>query len=278
MRIAHITDLHVEVPPRLGQLFNKRLIGATNLYLLGRSHHFSARAVEALVAAVLEQAPDALVCTGDLTATGTPEEFSKARERLDPLLRAFPTRMIPGNHDVYTGESVGRFAEYFGEWCGPATWQGLHLASLDVCRAHVLSSGYATDAALAALDEELGQHAGPSWILLHYPLRGRKGAPYGPWTRNVENAAAVEALIDRHPGVTAVLHGHEHHGFSTRLPSGVPIYNPGASGYNFLPDRRRTAHFNVYDVEAGRVAGISRFAFDGERFLREPGGAYATGG
>ena len=41
MRLAHITDLHVERPARAAELLNKRLLGEVNLHLFGRSAHFS---------------------------------------------------------------------------------------------------------------------------------------------------------------------------------------------------------------------------------------------
>ena len=55
MRVAHITDLHVEAPPQFAQLLSKRALGAVNLYLLGRSAHFTLRTVEALVDALAER-------------------------------------------------------------------------------------------------------------------------------------------------------------------------------------------------------------------------------
>ena len=116
LRVAHITDLHVERTPRAGELLNKRAVGAVNLYLLGRKAHFTEATIAGLVEALLREAPDLVVCTGDLTATATEDEFLAARELLAPVLERFPFLVLPGNHDVYTGESVGRFARHFGAW------------------------------------------------------------------------------------------------------------------------------------------------------------------
>jgi 3',5'-cyclic AMP phosphodiesterase CpdA len=287
MRAAHITDIHVECIPRFDQLFSKRAIGAVNLYVLGRRHHFTRKSAEALVEAVVAAAPDVVLCTGDLTATALPEEFAAAAELLRPVTDRFPFVVIPGNHDVYTGESVGRFAETFGAWCDGGkfpfsrTFSGIEVIGADVCRPHVLSRGYLPAEQLERLDAMLAAGTAPAVVLLHYPLRDRHGAPYGPATRNIENASAIEAVITRHPRVVAVLHGHEHHGYRTLLPrpagEGVVSLNPGASGYAFLPERRRTAHWCLYDFDAdGRIA-VDRFAFDGERFVPEAGGAYASG-
>lgn len=287
MRIAHITDLHVLRTPKVAELLNKRLAGAVNLYLLGRSHHFTEASARGLVDAVGGLAPDLVLCTGDLTATATEAEFVAARELLRPLIDAFPVRLIPGNHDVYTAESVGRFARHFGDVAFggrfPAVehFDGLDVVAFDVCQPGWMSNGIVTHDALASLDGLLGQGTAPAVLMLHYPLRDRRGQPYGPASRNLHEARELEALLARHPRVAAVLHGHEHHGYRTEIPLGersIPSLNPGAGGYAHLPARRRTAHFNLYTWDLHVLADVERFRWDGSRFEPEPGGAYTTGG
>lgn len=272
MRVVHLTDLHVMRRPPAASLANKRLAGAVNLYVLGRSDHFTPEAQRAAVARTVELHPDLVVVTGDFTATALEEEFVGAVELLAPI-RA-PMLRIPGNHDVYTGESVGRYARHLGptapvrvEQAAGATW-----VLVDVCHPDWLSRGWLGEEGLHQLDDALGAGA---IVLIHYPLRDRHGAPYGPATRACIDARTIEALCVKH-GVTAVLHGHEHHGFRTSF-DGIDVFNPGASGYAWLPDRRRTAHLNVYDVQAGRIVDVERHAFDGTTFQPEAGGAYATG-
>lgn len=288
MRVAHITDLHVELPPRASQLLSKRAIGAVNLYVLGRNAHFSRRTVEALVASVVEQAPDAVVCTGDLTATATPEEFSLAATLLEPLTSRFPFVCIPGNHDVYTRGSLGRFKTWFGKWSNDGEYPfavrlgDVRFVGVDVVRPDVLSRGFVPRDQVQRLRALLDAAHEPAVVMIHYPLRGRHGLRYGPTSRALENAAELEDVLLSHARVVAVLHGHEHHGFHTTLPrdGGEPLHilDPGASGYAWLPEKGRTAHFNVYDVgERGRLL-VDRFAFDGTRFAPEVGGAYASGG
>jgi hypothetical protein len=51
MRIAHITDLHVERPLSLGQLASKRAAAAFNLHVLGRASKFGDHVIRALVPA-----------------------------------------------------------------------------------------------------------------------------------------------------------------------------------------------------------------------------------
>lgn len=289
MRIAHLTDLHVQRAPTWAELLSKRAVGAVNLYVLGRRGHFSEEVQRGLVASVREASPDLVACTGDLTALATEGEFLAARALLGPLFEAQPTVLLPGNHDTYTWRAWRRrsLEAHFAPWVGEGPWPRVRrhgevaLVSLDVCRAHPLSSGLCPLEQLERLDALLGDPAlggGAVLVLLHYPLRDRRGEPYGPGTRSLQNAAALEAVLLRHRGrVTAVLHGHEHHGFRTTL-QGIPVLNPGAGGYADLRARGRRAHWCMYTVEAGRLAGVERFAWDGARFAPEPGGPWATGG
>ncbi|MCK6502586.1 metallophosphoesterase [Myxococcota bacterium] len=294
MRIVHLTDLHVQVLPRPQELLGKRLAATANLYLLGRKKKFDPAAQRAAVQAALEQDPDVVVITGDLTAQATEAEFLEARRLLAPLLDRVPAVVIPGNHDTYVPQAVRQdlIGRHFGAWMGP---QGrlpylvrhgeVAFLAIETCRAHLLSSGHTPR---AQLDQARALLAQAGWgadrpfvfLLLHYPLRGRDGAPYGPSTRALTNAAEVEAFLAATDQVDAVLHGHEHHGFRTELPTArgpVPVLDPGASGYAFLPDQDRTAHLNVYQVDRAGLHHVERHRFDGHRFSPEPGGAYATG-
>ena len=216
-------------------------------------------------------------------------EFAAARALLQPVLDRFETVIIPGNHDVYVPEPrpAGTMRAHFGPWMGEQTpW--LHVfdevafLAIETCRPHLLSSGRTPagqlEAAAALLDAADGRFV---FQIQHYPLRDRHGAPYGPSTRALVDAAEVEAFLARTDRVGAVLHGHEHHGFRTEIPTAagpVPIFDPGASGYAHLPDRGRTAHLNVYEADRGGLHSVRRLCFDGAHFVPEPGGPYATGG
>jgi 3',5'-cyclic AMP phosphodiesterase CpdA len=295
MRIAHITDIHVQRRPQFSELFGKRFLGAANLYLAGRHDHFTPAAQKALVRALQAQELDVVACTGDLTALATDEEFQAARDLLGPIFAAQPSVIIPGNHDTYVAQAEAeRWIErYFGEWTGQGDWPRLHryggvaFVAVDVCRHRpILSTGEIDAPQLQRLDTLLsnpelkGQFV---FLMVHYPLRNRHGEPYGPDTRNIKNAAALEAVLAKHSNkIGAVLHGHEHHGFRTRMPVAdgpdIEILNPGAGGYAHLPDKKRTAHFCIYTVQEGGIAQVERFAFDGSDFVPETGGAFASGG
>lgn len=292
MRVVHLTDLHVQTRPALSELVGKRLLGTANLYLLGRRSKFQLDVQQAAVTAALELKPDLVVITGDLTAQGTQDEFLAARQLLDPLLSRLPCLVLPGNHDLYCPDDVreDRMGRTFGAWMGP---QGrlpylvqhgeVAVLAIETCHPHLLSSGKLPTGELeraAALLAALPSPRPFVFLALHYPLRNRHGEPYGPATRALDNARAVEDFLRQTDRVDAVLHGHEHHGFRVELPTAagpIPVLDPGASGYALLPKQDRTAHFNLYEVDAAGLHTVHRHRWDGHRFEPEPGGAYATG-
>jgi 3',5'-cyclic AMP phosphodiesterase CpdA len=295
MRIAHITDIHVQRRPQFTELFGKRFLGAANLYIAGRHDHFTPAAQQALVRALESQDLDVVACTGDLTALATDEEFQAARDLLGERFAAQPSVIIPGNHDTYVAqaEAERRIEHFFGEWTGQGDWPRLHqhgqlaFVAVDVCRHRpILSTGEIDAPQLQRLDALLASselNGKFVFLMVHYPLRNRHGEPYGPDTRNIKNAAALEAVLAKHSAkIGAVLHGHEHHGFRTHMPvddgPDIEILNPGAGGYAHLPTKGRTAHYCIYTVKDKQLSQVERFAFDGSEFVPEAGGAFASKG
>lgn len=294
MRVVHLTDLHVQVRPRVGELRGKRLAATANLYLMGRRAKFDPVVQRAAVDAALAQAPDVVVVTGDLTAQATDAEFETAHHLLAPILDQVPTVLIPGNHDTYVPAAVrkNRIGQLFGAAMGPdrrlpylVQHGEVAFLAIETCRAHLLSSGHTPRRQLHQARELLDQ-AWPDdsrpfvFLIQHYPLLGRDGLPYRPAARALNNAKDVLEFLAQTRRIDAVLHGHEHHGFRTMVPTAagpIPVFDPGASGYAWLPSQDRTAHFNVYDVDHQGLHTVSRYCWDGGEFMKEAGGAYASG-
>jgi len=295
MRVAHITDIHWLEHPTFRGLFFKRLMGSANLYLRGRWQHFSEKVQTALVQAVLDQEPDVLVITGDLTGQALHSEFEKARQALEPLLARIPTLMVPGNHDVYTvgSKKEARMVSYFSSWMGLEPGRAvarldigsLTILGLDPTRPHLLASGKLPRHHLDQLGELLNSSEldGRSILLaLHYPILDRRGDLYDGLTHGLVNAGElVEVLRASRHTPSGIVHGHKHHGYRVPLhlseSRSIPIFNCGSSGYAYMPKERRAAAMNVYTVEPNAAIEVSRYLFDGGRFAPETGGAYATG-
>ncbi len=287
MRIVHLTDLHVQHLPALADFRPKRIIGTANLYLAGRRHHFNLDAQSAAIRAATALSPDLTLITGDLTAQGLDSEFEAVHALLKPLASAAPLYLIPGNHDLYVDEDTpgARMRRFLGQWMSPTSPGIAHFGEVsalyvETCRPTWLSSG-ATD--LSHLDEAaqlLEAARSFTFLCVHYPLIDRHGGRYGPSRRANDQAAALDAWVRRQPQVGAILHGHEHHGFRAILAGDhgdIHVLNPGASGYAWLPQQDRTAHFNVYTVEGGALQNVERYRWNGTDFQPEAGGAYATG-
>ena len=295
MRIAHATDIHWTVPPRISELALKRIWGSANLYLRGRAHHFDRTVQQAVAQRILELAPDAVLVTGDLTSQALPAEFALAREDLTPVLERLPTFVIPGNHDAYTPGAVRNdlMGAVFGPWMGRndtalarLDLEGLVILGLNPCRPRPFdASGEIPQAQLDALATALaapGAHEVPIVLALHYPPIDRRGALYDGSHHGLRNAAGLIELLNEAPVRPALIAcGHVHHGYQIDVPlsdgSRIPLCNCGTSGQAYDPKRRRAAAIGVYDIDPTGNVSFERYLFDGQGFEPEPGGAWATG-
>ena len=293
MRIAHATDIHWFMPPRLSDLTVRRAFGSFNLYVFGRRAQFDPVVQSALVAHILSLDPDLLVISGDLTAQALESEFNLAHATLRPALAAIPTFIVPGNHDVYTpgAARARRIEQTFAPWMhqvGPISRydhpdQPVTLLGLDPNRPTWFdASGVLPADQLDALAVALSEPALRErfvGLVLHYPVVDRHGELYDNADHGLRNAGALVEVIraaPKKPGF--VLHGHVHHGYRATLPGlHVPSFNCGSSGQAWLPDKGWGAAMNVYEVVDGELSGVERYLHDGARFALEEGGAYATG-
>lgn len=177
-------------------------------------------ALAAAVAQVnaLDPPADLVLLTGDLTETGTAEEYAAARAILAPL-RA-PLRAIPGNHDE---REAFRRAFHDHPWlpasgplhhveasCGPVrvialdvTLPGLHHGKADAAALDWLK------AALAEAPER------PTVVMMHQPPIAC-GVPYLDRYR-CHGEAALAALLAHYPAVERVLCGHVHRSMLRRF-------------------------------------------------------------
>ena len=288
MRVAHLTDIHFQVAPSFSELFAiKRLMGSTNLYLLGRQKKFNAEVQKAAIQQIVSWKPDLVLITGDITAQALDSEFELARKELDPILSQFPTVLQAGNHDTYiTPKPPPKMRELFGEWmpeegAGFRQFGSVGVLCVESCRANLLSQGYVAPESLTKASQLLkDQTAEFVFFCMHYPILGRRGEPYGPNTRAIKNADQVRSWLKETSGIHVFLHGHEHHGYRTELEiknGKIPSINPGAGGYALDSQRDRRAHVALYSITASSISHIERRRFVDGIFEEEPNGAFSTG-
>lgn len=102
------SDLHFLSPDLSdgGEMFTRTVEGGD-----GKMVGDSEEIVDAFFAEVLEQKPDALIMSGDLTFNGEQESLEALADKLDRLQTAgIPVLVIPGNHDIeypYAGRYIG---------------------------------------------------------------------------------------------------------------------------------------------------------------------------
>ncbi|MBN1335889.1 MAG: metallophosphoesterase [Deltaproteobacteria bacterium] len=290
MRVAHFTDIHVRRPLRLAEIPGKRLLGAANLAYSGRGAGFSDRVVEALARAVLDLSPDVVVCTGDLTALATRAEFEAAWTLLSPIFERFPFVLVPGNHDAYTSSAARKrpIERTFGAFTGGGAYPAVHrfgylsFVGVDSARFHpIFASGRIPGPVLSRLGDVLREDDAPCQVLLvHHPLLRASGEPATRRTRDLVNRADLLSVLASADRLGLILHGHEHRGYRGVLSLDgrtVPVVNPGSGGLERVPEHRRTAHVCVYTLAEEGLIDVERHAFDGQAFVPEPGGAFASG-
>jgi Icc-related predicted phosphoesterase len=223
----------------------------------------SPEALKPFLSEVASQADVLLLC-GDLTDYGNPEEAQALAQCLSEV-RTIPIIAVLGNHDYECGqvEDIERIL------CK----QGVHI--LDGTSVEIDDVGFvgvkgfaggfadrmlqpwgepilkqfvreAVEEALK-LESALAKMSSPSRIvLLHYaPIRATvEGEP--PEIIPFLGSSHLEEPLNRH-GVTAVFHGHAHHGTPEgRTRDGVPVYNVAMPLLRQrFPDRRPVRFLNV---------------------------------
>lgn len=208
MLLAQITDLHVrpDNAPLSGRIFTRRMTADA-------------------IAALNEIAPDLVILTGDLTDSGTPEEYALLRAELDRLVP--PYFMIPGNHDMRDPMRAAFPEHSYLPAEGPMNWvvdeHPVRIIGLDSI-VEGQSHGELAPETLSWLAARLSEAARPTIVALHHPpfATGMNGMD-GIFCRN---GAALAAIIARHAHVERVIAGHVHRPIATRWAGTTAMIAP----------------------------------------------------
>jgi 3',5'-cyclic AMP phosphodiesterase CpdA len=238
------------------------------------------RLAKALLDALLGSRLDHLVVTGDVTFSGETREFERVAELLRPFSEAGKLTVVPGNHDVWTEDSVetARFLRIVGP-------DGRGMKKAAPSYPHVVPLG--DEAVLVALDS--ARYGDDPWT-----TPGRLGAEQLRSAREVakEHQKSGRAVLlafhhhvvlppERIPSdvhlarmalfdadqivrtvagqrIAAVLHGHRHTAFRVDLPGvggPTPVLCAGScSRVADEPVRRARAY--VYEIDRAGVRGV----------------------
>lgn len=270
MRIAHLSDLHVADRRRYPR----------NGFAPKDCDRHSARLAKGLLSALKEAAVDHLVVTGDLTLSSEASEFERVAEMLRPWAEKGKLTVVPGNHDVWTGEAVrsGRFLRSIGpdgrgmrRAASPyplavSLSPDVVLVALDSARhgdKPYETPGRLGGAQLAAAREMVREHAKEGRAVLlalhHHLVLPPERVPSDACVARMPLADADKVVrLVAEMEIAAVLHGHRHCAFRVDLPGAsgpTPVLCAGsASRVTDEPVRRARAY--LYEVDRSGVRGV----------------------
>ncbi|GAB3021608.1 metallophosphoesterase family protein [Natronobiforma cellulositropha] len=184
---------------------------------------------------------DAVVCTGDLTKDGHPDEFAHVDELLERA--EVPFVAVPGNHDVpkhfdeHDTPALERFEARYtpGRLPYRVSAGEVDLIGLDSASSPILAAGHGgviTDDQLSWLEDTLADAATPV-VVFHHPLAPASVFPDAFGYREhyrLQNAEAVLEVL-REGGVSLVLSGHVHWPACWRAGGLRQVVAPASSSY-----------------------------------------------
>lgn len=217
--LAHLSDVHLAPLPAVHalDLCGKRITGYLNWQRKRRFVHDRA-VLDAIVADVKALAPDHIAVTGDIANIGLEAEYAAGRAFLDGLGTPATVSFVPGNHDIYVGESIGFAERAWGDFMrgdggesfpylkkrGPLAIIGL---STGVPTAPFQATGTLGGCQLDALGSLLDRASAAKLfrvVLIHHPP-----VSASPHHKRLTDADAFKQMIAAH-GAELILHGHDH--------------------------------------------------------------------
>ena len=270
IRLGHISDLHLAEKSRYPR----------NGFTARDCEKYSARLARGLIEALREVQVDHLIVTGDLTLSGEAREFERAAELLQPFAEQRKLTVVPGNHDLWTDDSVetARFLRAVGP-------DGRGMRKAAPSYPHVVP--LADEAVLIALDSarhgadphttpgRLGSEqlrtaralvrehakAGRAVVLAfhHHVVLPPERVPSDALVARMPlfDADQVVRLVAELP-VAAVLHGHRHTAFRVDLPGAegpTPVLCAGSAA-RVADEPVRRARAYVYEIDRSGVRSV----------------------
>ena len=220
-RLIHVADLHFwRVTLNPFRLLNKRLLGNLNV-CLRRRHQFAMNVSHAHARSVAAEGVGTVLLTGDFTSAALEEEFAMADEFMRHLhALGLRTIVLPGNHDVYTFESVRarRFERRFGRYLPAEGYPSMLeleggtplLLVPTVCPNLFSSRGRIHDREIERVRELLPRNGGPIIVAGHYPVLTRTPGYTLTKQRNLRNAEALREALGDIGRPTLYVAGHVH--------------------------------------------------------------------
>ncbi len=261
LALAHLSDLHLALQPRLIELAGKRGLGFINWHR-GRKNFHRVEALDAIVRDLKVIAPDHIAVTGDLVNLSLPAEYAYARTWLERLGSPHDVTVIPGNHDAYVAEARGGPAQYWGDYMRgddgapdgtfPFVRRRGPVALIALCSAvptgPFMATGELGQTQLSGLAEALEATRGAFRIVLvHHPL---VSAP-NRYLRRLTDAADLHRVLATH-GTELVLHGHDHRRALIWLDGAersIPVVGAPSASALAPHGQEDTGGYNIFHID-----------------------------
>lgn len=258
--LAHLSDLHLALTPKVSELPSKRGLGFIN-WQRKRKYIHRPDVLAEIARDLRARSVDHITVTGDLTNFSLPGEYAWARRWLETIGRSGEVTVVPGNHDVYVRGAEELPAKFWGEYMrgddglerfpfirrrGDVTLIAL---STGVPTGPFLATGRLGQRQLARLAEMLEQARGSFRIvLIHHPPR----SPARRFTRRLTDSADLRRVLAA-KGAELLLHGHDHRRSLVWLDGAgnkkIPAIGvPSASAHARHADED-PAGYNVFQLE-----------------------------
>jgi Icc protein len=270
LRLGHVSDLHLSDRGRYPR----------NGYLPRDCDRHSVRLAQRVLDDLEAAGVDHLVVTGDLTLSSETSEFERAAKLLRRWADAGKLTVVPGNHDVWTAESLktARFLRMIGpdgrgmrrpEPSYPfAALPAPEIAIIALDSAQFGESPHDTagllgSAQLQACRELVREHVKEGRAVLlalhHHLLLPRERIPSDALVARtpLQDADKIIRMV-ADVRIAGVLHGHRHCAFRVDIPGAAgptPILCAGSASRVAEEPVRRARGF-VYEVDRGGIRSV----------------------
>jgi 3',5'-cyclic AMP phosphodiesterase CpdA len=260
--LAHLTDVHLALQPRLYQLAGKRGLGRINWHR-GRKYIHRRETLDAVTRDLKTIATDHIAVTGDLTNLSLPIEYAAARAWLETLGPPHDVTAIPGNHDAYVPAALGGPEKAWGDYmrgddgAPSGTFpfvrhrDGIALIALSSAlpTGPFMATGLLGEPQLARFAQALEQTRGSfRVVLIHHPAE----TPPRRRLRRLIDAAEFRRVLAAH-GADLVLHGHDHRRAITWLDGPeqkIPAVGAPSASAQTAHHHENAGGYNVFQIAA----------------------------